>query len=141
MPYRRGHVLENELEKVMKHLNSIGIHAHKNHARRTLDGTFIEGEPFDYEVFSCGRLFCFDAKECHAARWSLDNAKPAQVKHLLNVKRHGGDAFFLVCFSPDKIRKFDVDVVLAALVDGGKSLAPEEGEEWDWTELRTSKNE
>ncbi|MDR1874572.1 MAG: Holliday junction resolvase RecU [Synergistaceae bacterium] len=133
---RKGHIFENELAKIIDHLNKTGIHAHKNHARRTVDGTYIEGEPFDYEVFAHGRLHCFDAKECHASRWNLSNAKLSQIKHLLNCKRHGADAFFLVLFTPGRVKKFDVELVRNALADGKRSLMPEEGDDWDWTELR-----
>lgn len=138
---RRGFYLENELNRVMTWLNSAGIHAHKNHARRTEAGIWIEGEPFDYEVFCEGALYCFDAKECAGRRWNLSNAKPAQLNNLLMCARHGARAFFLVLFvETRKIRRFDAEMVRAALAGGKRSLTAEEGAAWDWTELSGSRN-
>ena len=71
---RRGHYLESQIGKVFDHLNSIGIHAHKNHPHRTVEGTYLEGEPFDYEVMS-SPPHCFDAKEAQGDVWPLSNAK------------------------------------------------------------------
>lgn len=138
---RRGFHLENELNRVVAYLNSIGIHAHKNHPRRTEDGTWIEGEPFDYEVLSGGVLHCFDAKECKGRRWSLQNAKPGQLNNLLACRKNGANAFFLVLFTEErKLKRFDAELVRAAMSEGKKSLMLEEGADWDWTELSSSRN-
>ena len=136
---RRGYYLEQQLDKVLAHLNAIGIHAHKNHVKRTEGGIYLEGEPFDYEVFAHGKLTCFDAKESHAKRWNLSNAKPMQVKHLLDCHDHGADAFFLVYFVPEhKLVRFDVSMVHKALCGGIKSFTSSEGVPWDWEELTRS---
>jgi len=133
---RRGFYLENELNRVMTWLNSAGIHAHKNHPRRTESGVWIEGEPFDYEVFSDGTLYCFDAKECAGSRWSLSNAKLGQLNNLMMCARHGAEAFFLVLFTEvRKLKRYDAEQVRAALADGKKSLTMEEGADWDWRTL------
>ena len=137
---RRGYYLEQQLDKVLAHLNAIGIHAHKNHVKRTEGGIYLEGEPFDYEVFAHGKLTCFDAKESHNKRWSLSNAKPMQVKHLLDCHDHGADAFFLVYFVPEhKLVRFDVRMIHKALCGGIKSFISSEGVPWDWEELTRSK--
>lgn len=133
---RRGHHLEQRIDEVIFHLNSIGIHAHKNHVRRTATGIYLEGESFDYEVFSRGKFTCFDAKECNTKRWSLKNAKRTQVENLLNCQKHGADAFFLVYFVPEgKLVRFDADTVNDSLCSGTKSLVSSDGRPWDWTEL------
>ena len=133
---RRGHILEQRIDDVITHLNSIGIHAHKNHVRRTVTGIYLEGESFDYEVFSHGKFTCFDAKECNARRWNLKNAKRAQVENLLNCQKHGADAFFLVYFVLEhKLIRFDADMVYKSLCGGIKSLFSSEGRPWDWEEL------
>ena len=49
---KKGSYLEREIDRVLKFLDTRGIHGHKNHPKRLNDGTYIEGEPFDYEVFS-----------------------------------------------------------------------------------------
>lgn len=131
---RKGHYLELEMNRVLNYLNRIGIHGHKNHANRTQDGTYVEGEPFDYEVISHGQTFCFDTKECNADAWNLKtNAKLAQVKNLFDAAENGAEAFFLVWFAKvNKIIRFDIYKVKEALETGVSSLKPEEGEGFDW---------
>jgi len=117
----RGHYLETEIERVLRFLGNMGVHGHKNHARRTAEGAYLEGEPFDYEVLSDGVLHCFDAKECSGDKWSLKNAKLSQVDNLLKCAAHGAEAFFLVYFK--KVRKlvrFDAQFVKEALCSGKK---------------------
>jgi len=134
---RKGHEFEIELDRVSKYLGTVGIHMHKNHARRTENGVYLEGEPFDYEVISHGRIHCFDAKECAGKSWSLQNAKINQVNNLAMCRKNGAEAYFLVWFKAvNSIIRFDVEVVKSALIDGRKSLKPEEGTKWDWTELQ-----
>lgn len=138
---RRGFEFEAELNRVSKYLNANGIHMHKNHARRTEQGIYLEGEPFDYEVISGGVIHCFDAKECVGRRWNLSNAKLSQLNNLLVCQKNGAQAYFLVWYrSENKIVRFDAEVVKQKLAEGQKSLIPEEGKKWEWTELLTSKN-
>ena len=138
---RRGHEFENELNRVSKYLNANGIHMHKNHARRTEQGIYLEGEPFDYEVISGGVIHCFDAKECSGTRWNLSNAKLSQLNNLLVCQKNGAQAYFLVWYrNENAVIRFDVDLVRQKLADGQKSLTKEEGKQWQWTELLTSKN-
>ena len=135
---RRGHEFENELNRVSKYLASIGIHMHKNHPRRTEQGMYLEGEPFDYEVISHGKVHCFDAKECSSPRWSLKNAKLSQLNNLLVCQKNGAQAYFLVWFRESgQIVRFDAELVKQALSEGRKSLKPEEGTKWEWIELAT----
>ncbi len=131
---RRGQYLESQIEKVFSYLNSIGVHAHKNHPKRTVDGTYIEGEPFDYEVLCCPP-HCFDAKEAEGGAWALSNAKPHQIKNLLNCAAHGVEAYFLVLFERKTLRRFDAEFVRAAIAGGRKSLNINEGRDWNWEEL------
>ncbi|MEA5034199.1 hypothetical protein [Cloacibacillus evryensis] len=124
---RKGAHLEREIDRVIKFLDTRGIHGHKNHAKRTQDGTYIEGEPFDYEIFSPSRVWCFDAKECEASAWPLSKAKLSQVSNLLKV-----NGFFLVWFSgPKKLIAFDAKIIQAKLGLQG-SITPDEGTEFDW---------
>ena len=138
---RRGHEFEAELNRVSKYLNANGIHMHKNHARRTEQGIYLEGEPFDYEVISGGIIHCFDAKECAGRRWNLSNAKMSQLNNLLVCRKNGAQAYFLVWYrNENTIIRFDAELVRQKLADGQKSLTPEEGDEWEWTELLTSRS-
>ena len=138
---RRGHEFEAELNRVSKYLNANGIHMHKNHAHRTEQGIYLEGEPFDYEVISGGVIHCFDAKECAGKRWNLSNAKLSQLNNMLVCRENGAQAYFLVWYrNENAIIRFDAELVRQKLVDGQKSLSSEEGVKWQWTELLTSKN-
>jgi penicillin-binding protein-related factor A (putative recombinase) len=133
---RRGFYFEIQLEKIIEHLNENNVHAHKNHPRRTTGGVYVEGEPFDYEVFTRRGVHVFDAKESKTDEWSLSNAKAGQIKHLQNCKIIGGaEAYFLVLFEYEHVRRFDVEFVIKSITDGKKSLTKEEGAPWDWTEL------
>jgi len=131
---RRGHYLESQLAKVISYLNEQGIHAHKNHPERTVDGTYLEGEPFDYEVM-VSPPHCFDAKESEGDAWPLAKAKPSQVKHLLNCRNHGAAAYFLVLFGRKVLKQFDVQLVLEAMQEGRKTLLASEGCDWDWKQF------
>lgn len=138
---RRGHEFEAELNRVSKYLNANGIHMHKNHAHRTEQGIYLEGEPFDYEVISGGVIHCFDAKECAGKRWNLSNAKLSQLNNLLVCRKNGAQAYFLVWYrNENAVIRFDAELVRQKLADGQKSLTKEEGKQWQWTELLTSKN-
>lgn len=133
---RRGYQFEIELNRLAQFINSRGGFMHKNHANRTEAGTWLEGEPFDYEILLKGKLYCFDAKECSARRWNLKNAKLNQLNNLLLCEKNGAESFFLVWFKQiNKIIKYDAELVKQALIDGKKSLTPEEGAVWQWTEL------
>ena len=135
---RRGFEFEKELNRLSKYLNSTGVHMHKNHANRTESGIWLEGEPFDYEVISNGVIHCFDTKECAGERWSLKNAKLNQLNNLLACSNNGAEAYFLVWFKKfNKIIRFDVELIKNALIQGIKSLKPEEGKIWQWTGLNT----
>ena len=125
----RGKAFERSLNKLCKLVQSKGFHAHKNQPQRKFDGTFISGEPFDYEIFTDKVKWCFDAKECKSNSWNLSNAKINQVNALKQCKNAGLEAFFLVYFYPiKKLIKFDVDTVINS---NKSSLNPEEGIEVD----------
>lgn len=142
MRMRRGYEFENELNRVSKYLNANGIHMHKNHARRTEQGIYLEGEPFDYEVISGGIIHCFDAKECSQDSWILKNAKLNQLNNLLVCRKNGAQAYFLVWFKKtNQIIRFDAEVIQKALTEGRKSIKAGEGKTWQWTELVTSRND
>lgn len=129
---KKGSYLEREIDRVLKFLDARGIHGHKNHPKRLNDGTYIEGEPFDYEVFSPSRLWCFDTKECESDAWPLSKAKLSQVDSLVKCARAGAEAFFLVWFAKTRrLVRFDAELIAARLGKGG-SLTPDEGVVFDW---------
>ena len=139
---RRGYEFEAELNRVSKYLNANGIHMHKNHAKRTEQGIYLEGEPFDYEVITGGVIHCFDAKECAGSRWNLSNAKLNQLNNMLVCQKNGAQAYFLVWYrNINAIIRYDVDLIKQKLANGVKSVTPEEGVKWQWTELLKSRND
>lgn len=137
MREQRGKYLERQLDCLLDALAARGVHGHKNRAYRTIRGDFIEGEPFDYEIFSRGRLYVFDAKECRGKSWNLKtNAKLSQLNNLCMLANHGADAFFLVYFwDAGKVVKFGADAVKDALCRGVKSLKADDGEVWAWESM------
>lgn len=94
----------------------------------------MEGESFDYEIF-VNPVHVFDAKETKGERWPLSNAKPRQLKALLDCSAHGAEAYFLVLFGGEwnrEIRRFDADYVKCVMGQGWKSLHRGDGREWDY---------
>jgi penicillin-binding protein-related factor A (putative recombinase) len=134
MRAQRGAYFQTQIDRLFDVLKARGIHCHKNHARRTIDGAFVEGEPFDYEIF-VNPPHVFDAKETRGDRWPLSNAKPHQVKALLDCAAHGAEGYFLVLFGDREIRRFDAGFVRDAMARGCRSLEKDEGKEWDWREF------
>lgn len=133
---QRGKSLEKQLDGLCKYINSIGFHAHKNHPLRTVDGTYLEGEPYDYEIFLSANGVpyhaCFDAKECADLIWRMKPKDIKQAETLKHCKNAGADAFFLIYFVPTKtLLKIDVDDVIAVLQTGHKSVSSTLGEQWN----------
>ncbi|MEG0075915.1 MAG: Holliday junction resolvase RecU [Eubacterium sp.] len=128
----RGHAFESQIDKLIAYVQSKGFHGHKNHPRRTKDGTYLEGEPYDYEIFTPHYKCAFDAKESKAEKWQLQNAKLHQINHLKQCKNAGLDAYFLVYFYPSRqMIRFDVDQIIRSLTEGETYLTAKDGEVFD----------
>ena len=126
----RGKNLEAAIKKLFESYESRGIHCQKNHPEQLHDGTLVKRHGFDFQIFYQGKFYAFDAKECALPSWPLDKAKPHQVKSLLDVADHGGEAFFLVYFTKSKeLIKFDVKKVQRAIINGDKKIFPSSGEQ------------
>lgn len=153
---RAGMLLENYLNQMCEFLNNMGFHAHKNNAMRNYAGKFIKGEPFDYELFINGKVYCFDAKEnmSYADKWKVlltGNRGHAnerilkQAINLLNCKRNGADAFFLVAFGkgagrlPFSLVKFDAELVYNAIMNRTRFLMFDQGTEFDINKILNQK--
>ena len=95
---RRGFIFENQIQKVCDYVEAIGGHAHKNYAERLQDGTYIKGEPFDYEIFLPNYKAVFDAKECKTRKWHMVEKDIKQCDELKKCKNTGLKAYFLICF-------------------------------------------
>lgn len=132
----RGSSLELQIDRWIKVLMDRGIYGQKNHAKRLQDGTYTQGENFDYILISNGKTYCFDAKESRVERWSLSNAKIHQVKYLKIAQDNGADAFFLVYYFPSNLLiKFPVTTIIDALSNKKKSLTAAEGIKFIYEQL------
>lgn len=128
---RKGYKFEKQIQKVLDYVNSIGGHAHKNHPERTVDGTYIKGEVFDYEVFLPNYKACFDAKEVVTDTWYMLKKDIIQAENLKHCKNAGLQAYFLIYFKNRGVLQIDVDKVIKVLEQGKKSINYTLGCEWD----------
>ena len=128
---RRGFQFENQIKKVCEYVEAIGGHAHKNHAERLQDGTYIKGEPFDYEIFLPNYKAVFDAKECKTDAWHIVKKDIKQANELKKCKNAGCNAYFLICFENRDVRQIDVDIVIDYLKQNKKSIRKQGLPTWE----------
>lgn len=128
---RKGNKFEAEIKKVLDWVNASGGHAHKNNPNRTIDGIFVSGEPFDFEIFYKNYHACFDAKEIKGDTWHLLKKDIVQAENLKHCKNNGLRAFFLI-FNNNKVKQLDVDSVVEHLKQNKKSLKLDNLPEWDF---------
>lgn len=122
--------LESQIDKIIDKVNAMGYHGHKNNPNRTIDGIFLSGEPYDYDLFLPNYKACFDAKMCDAEKWHMQKKDIKQSNYLKKCKNSGMDSFFLVYFTKKKkLVMFDVDIVIEKLKTT-KSIEIEVGCEW-----------
>ena len=128
---RRGFIFENQIKKVCDYVEAIGGHAHKNNPERLQDGTYIKGEPFDYEIFLPNYKAVFDAKECKTRKWQMVEKDIKQCNEMKKCKNTGFKAYFLICFEGHDVRMIDVDIVISNLRNGSKTISAEGNPTWD----------
>ena len=128
---QKGRSFEKQIEKVINHIEKLGFHGHKNYAKRLEDGTYIEGESFDYEIFLPNRHDCFDAKQCDTDTWHIVKKDVRQVNELKKCKNAGCNAYFLICFENKDVRMIDVDLVISYLMKNIKSIKKDGLPEWN----------
>lgn len=100
-------------------------------AERLQDGTYISGEPFDYEIFLPNYKAVFDAKECETRKWHMVDKDIKQCDELKKCKNAGFKAYFLICFEGKDVRMVDVDVAIETLKRGSKTISAEGNPSWD----------
>lgn len=130
----KGKYLEDQIDKLIAAVIDRGYWGQKNHPHRLFDGTYLEGEPFDYYIMTDRIKWAFDTKECSGTSFPIKKKEITQANNLLHVQRCGFEAFFLVLFGQNLVR-FDVNQVVDALEHGRKSLNPREGKEFNYTEV------
>ena len=127
---QKGHDFEKQVEKVCEYVEKIGGHAHKNHPARTADGTYLKGEPFDYEVFLPNCHHVFDAKKCATDIWHMQKKDIVQANNLYKCGNAGLEAYFLICFKNKEVKQININDIVKILKDGHKSIPKTIGKEW-----------
>lgn len=135
---RRGFNFEAQIRKVADYINSVGGHAHKNNADRTVDGIYLKGECFDWEMFLPDYKCVFDSKECKTDTWHIVKKDIIQAEHLKHCKNCGFDAYFLICFEGYDVRQVDVDDVIEILKKGSKSIKKDGFPSWELIKILNS---
>ena len=128
---QKGRSFEKQIEKVIDYIEKLGFHGHKNYAKRLQDGTYIEGESFDYEIFLPNRHDCFDAKQCKTDTWRIVAKDIKQCNELKKCKNAGCNAYFRICFENRDVKMIDVDTVIENLKQNKKSIKKYGLIEWD----------
>ncbi len=128
---QKGGSFEKQIKKVIDYIEKLGFHGHKNYARRLEDGTYIEGESFDYEIFLPNRHDCFDAKQCETDTWHILKKDIKQCNELKKCKNAGCNAYFLICYENKEVRMVDVDIVINYLNKNIKSIKKYGLPEWN----------
>ena len=128
---QKGIDFEKEIEKIIGYIEKLGFHGHKNYPKRLQDGTYLEGESFDYEIFLPNRHDCFDAKQCITDTWHILKKDIKQTNELKKCKNASCKAYFLICFENKYVRMIDVDVVINYLKENKKSIKMYGLPEWD----------
>ena len=143
---QKGKDFEDNIKALIKDLNALGIHGHKNNPLRVMNGAVIEGEPFDFEIFLPHAVHVFDTKECATptCRWHIgqftgsnqnNRRLQAQTERLLQCGANTYcRAYFLVHFiqatGNHKYIMFTPQTVLTAIEEGRKFLTWKDGAEW-----------
>ncbi|MBR3133371.1 MAG: Holliday junction resolvase RecU [Clostridia bacterium] len=128
---QKGRNFEKQIEKVIEYIENINFHGHKNYANRLVDGTYLKGECFDYEILLPGRHDMFDAKEVEGDRWHILKKDITQTNELKKCKNAGCNAYFLICFQGTDVRMIDVDHVINNLKKNNKTIRKEGFPIWD----------
>lgn len=137
---QRGRNFEKQIEKVIEYIEKLGFHGHKNYANRLLDGTYIKGESFDYEIFLPNRHDCFDAKEAETGTYHIVKKDIKQINELKKCKNAGCNAYLLICFEKNDVRMIDVDVAINLLKNNKKSIKREGNPSWDLIKILKTKD-
>ena len=138
---QKGRNFEKQVEKVLNYVEAIGGHAHKNNAFRTIEGDFIKGEPFDYEIFLPNYKAVFDAKECKTREWHMVDKDIKQCNEMKKCKNAGFKAYFLICYEGHDVRMVDVDTAITTLRRGSKTIRAEGNPEWDLIKILKERSE
>ena len=130
MAAQKGRRLDKEVDKLLDYITLMGYHGHKNHPLRTSDGQWLQGEPYDYDLFLPGYHAAFDTKECATRSWHMQPKDIRQADTLLRCQKAGLDAFFLILFEGKVLRKVPAKLASDTLEAGHKTIHMEDCEVW-----------
>ena len=130
----KGKFLERNIDKICDRINHMGGFAHKLQPKRTQDGTYLEGEPFDYIVILPNYKAVFDAKEVKGSKWHMVLKDIKQCNEMKKCKNSGFEAYFIFYFL-NKVRTIDVDEVIKVLESGSKTVDLNTGKKWELLEV------
>lgn len=78
-------ILESEINRFLTHFNKSGNgFGFKNNSQRLHNGTYTEGEAFDYTIMYPSKVYNFDCKETISDTIKI-NSK--EIKQIINLKR------------------------------------------------------
>lgn len=120
-----GDQFEKQVSKVLEVKTSKKGHYHKNNALRLHSGEYIQGEPFDFEVFLPNYLAVFDCKSLNSDNWQIREKDIKQAYNLLRCKQVGLKAYFLINFN-GIVKEIDIDFVIDKLEKNIKHIKKEE---------------
>jgi hypothetical protein len=109
--------LESQINKVIKYINENNLgFGWKNNPNRNYQGTFLDGEPFDYNIITPTKSYFFDCKQTELLHWQVLKKDVKQLLNLNKIADCGHDAFILIYFIFDnKLMKIDTKNVLRIL--------------------------
>jgi len=93
---------------------------------RITDAYFEKQSTTDYNGVYKGKYIDFEAKNTKSATsFPLSNISEHQIIHLKNVIKHGGIAFFIICFqTKDEVYLLDASFVIEFYEKGGRKSIP-----------------
>lgn len=130
--------LESQVDKLIDFIikSEIGF-GWKNHPNRLFNGSFVQGEPFDYCILTKFKHVCFDAKETEKTVWNIAKKDIIQAKNLLAASKSGIECFFLIYFITSKqLVKINIaDFLEILLGENRKHIKPTDCIPFDFKEL------
>ncbi|MDY3030737.1 MAG: hypothetical protein SOS24_03110 [Clostridia bacterium] len=129
---RKGYVFENEIKRLMSVAEACGMHWHKNNPNRTVNGIYVAGEPYDYEIFLPEGVEVFDAKEVSGRAWHLKDKDVRQCSELCKCAEAANvKAYFVLLFGGSDVRAVSAAHVKEVLTSGSRTVGKDECTEWD----------
>ena len=109
-----AYYLERDIAVISKRPTPINIvKVDYTHGPKITQAYFEAQSTTDYNGIYKGRYLDFEAKSTHSkTSFPLSNIAPQQVRHLRNVIRHGGIAFFLIqIVAEEKVYLLDAEYI------------------------------